>query len=44
MTLFAERALDALRIADMPREIGIDDTTVRAAAAAIGVTLAQTET
>lgn len=39
VTLFAERALDALRVADGPREIGIDDPTVRAAAAAIGVTL-----
>lgn len=39
VTLFAERALDALSIADGPREIGIDDSAVRAAAAAIGVTL-----
>ena len=39
VTLFAERALDALRVAEGPREIGIDDPAVRAAAAAIGVTL-----
>ncbi len=39
VTLFAERALDALRVADGPREIGIHDPAVRAAAAAIGVTL-----
>lgn len=39
VTLFAERALDALRIADGPREIGIDDPVVRTAAAAMGVTL-----
>lgn len=39
VTLFAERALDALRVADGPREVGIDDPVVRAAAAAIGVTL-----
>ena len=39
VTLFAERALDALKVADGPREIGIDDPVVRAAAAAIGVTL-----
>ena len=38
-TLFAERALDALNVAEGPREIGIDDPVVRAAAAAIGVTL-----
>lgn len=39
VTLFAERALDALNVAEGPREIGIDDPIVRAAAAAIGVTL-----
>ena len=39
VTLFAERALDALDVSDGPREIGIDDPVVRAAAAAIGVTL-----
>ena len=39
VTLFAERALDALKVADGPREIGIDDSVVRAAAAAIGVTV-----
>lgn len=39
VTLFAERALAALNVADGPREIGIDDPVVRAAAAAIGVTL-----
>ena len=39
VTLFAERALDALRVAEGPREIGIDDPAVHAAAAAIGVTL-----
>lgn len=39
VTLFAERALDALRVADGPRAIGIDDPAVRAAAATIGVTL-----
>lgn len=39
MTLFAERVLDALSVADGPREIGVDDPVVRAAAAAIGVTL-----
>jgi hypothetical protein len=39
VTLFAERALDALNVAEGPREIGIDDPVVRAAAAAIGVTL-----
>ncbi len=38
-TLFAERALDALSVADGPREIAIDHPVVRAAAAAIGVTL-----
>ena len=39
VTLFAERALDALNVAEGPREIGIGDPVVRAAAAAIGVTL-----
>jgi hypothetical protein len=39
VTLFAERALGALSVADGPREIGIDDPVVRAAAAAIGVIL-----
>lgn len=39
VTLFAERALDALRVADGPREIGTADPVVRTAAAAIGVTL-----
>jgi hypothetical protein len=39
VTLFAERALPALRVADGPREIAIDHPIVRAAAAAIGVTL-----
>ncbi len=39
VTLFAERVLGALRVASGPREIGIDDPAVRAAAAAIGVTL-----
>lgn len=39
VTLFAERALDALSVADEPRKIAIDDRVVRAAAAAIGVTL-----
>ena len=39
VTLFAERALDALNVAEGPRETGIDDPVVRAAAAAIGVTL-----
>lgn len=39
VTLFAERAIAALNVADGPREIGIDDPVVRAAAAAIGVTL-----
>ena len=39
VTLFAERALDVLRVVDGPREIGIDDPTLRAAAAAIGVVL-----
>lgn len=39
VTLFAEHALDALNVAEGPREIGIDDPVVRAAAAAIGVTL-----
>ena len=39
VTLFAERALDALSVADGPREIAINDPVVRAAAAAIGVTL-----
>ncbi len=40
VTLFAERALDALRVADGPREIAIEHPVVRAAAAAIGVILA----
>ena len=40
VTLFAERALAALNIAEGPREIGIDDPVVRAAAAAVGVSLA----
>ena len=39
VTLFAERALDALNVAEGPRETGIDDPVVRDAAAAIGVTL-----
>ena len=39
VTLFAERAVDAIRVADGPREIAIDDPVVRAAAAAIGVIL-----
>lgn len=39
VTLFAERALATHTVADSPREIGIDDPVVRAAAAAIGVTL-----
>ena len=39
VTLFAERALDALNVAEGPREIGIGEPVVRAAAAAIGVTL-----
>jgi hypothetical protein len=39
-TLFAERAVGAIRVADGPREIDIHDPAVRAAAAAIGVTLA----
>jgi hypothetical protein len=39
VTLFAERALDALSVADEPREIAIDDSAVHAAAAAVGVTL-----
>jgi hypothetical protein len=39
VTLFAERALAALSVAGEPREIAIDDPVVRAAAAAIGVTL-----
>ena len=43
VTLFAERALDVLRVADGPREIAIDHPVVRAAGAAIGVTLPQTE-
>lgn len=37
VTLFAELALDALHVAEGPREIGIDDPTVQAAAAAVGV-------
>ena len=40
VTLFAERALAALHVAEGPREIGFDDPVVRAAAAAIGVSLA----
>lgn len=39
VTLFAERVADAIRVADGPREIAIEDPVVRAAAAAIGVTL-----
>ncbi len=39
VTLFAERALDLLRVTDGPRAISIDDPAVRAAAAAIGVIL-----
>jgi hypothetical protein len=39
VTLFAERALATLTVADGPREMTIDDPVVRAAAAAIGVTL-----
>lgn len=40
VTLFAERALDGLRIADGPREIAIEHPVVRRAAAAVGVILA----
>ncbi|MBI2762227.1 MAG: RES domain-containing protein [Chloroflexi bacterium] len=39
VTLFAERVVNVIRVADGPREIGIEDPVVRAAAAAIGVTL-----
>jgi hypothetical protein len=39
VTLFAERVTDVVRVADGPREIAIEDPVVRAAAAAIGVTL-----
>lgn len=37
VTLFAERTIDTLRVADGPHEIGIDDPAVGAAASAIGV-------
>jgi len=40
VTLFAERALHGLTIREGPREIGIHDPVVRAAAAAVGVILA----
>jgi len=39
VTLFAESALDSLSVVDEPREIAVGDPVVRAAAAAIGVTL-----
>ena len=39
VTLFAERVVDAIRVAGEPREIAIDDPIVRVAAATIGVML-----
>lgn len=39
VTLFAERVVNVIRVADGPRQIAIEDPVVRVAAAAIGVTL-----
>lgn len=39
VTLFAERVVNVIHVADGPREIAIEDPVVRVAAAAIGVVL-----